>query len=69
MSTSASLTWLSHREPENGRSRERTGSHIAWRTLTITTARLMLSFATWFMMSAVVVRLSQIGIRCDTMQL
>jgi MFS transporter, NNP family, nitrate/nitrite transporter len=45
------------------------GSRLAWRTLIITTASLVLSFATWFTMSAVVVRLPQIGFRFDTMQL
>ena len=45
------------------------GSRLAWRTLIITTVSLVLSFATWFTMSAVVVRLPQIGFRLDTMQL
>ena len=48
---------------------QETGSKIAWRTLTITTIALTLSFATWFMMSAVVVRIPQIGFKFDTMQL
>lgn len=45
------------------------GSSIAWRTLWITTGSLLLSFATWFMMSAVVVRLPAIGFRFTTMEL
>jgi MFS transporter, NNP family, nitrate/nitrite transporter len=45
------------------------GSRIAWRTLWITTFSLLLSFATWFMMSAVVVRLPAIGFTFSTMEL
>jgi NNP family nitrate/nitrite transporter-like MFS transporter len=62
-------TWLLKWEPENATFWQETGSRIAWRTLSITTLTLMLSFATWFMMSAIVVRLPQIGFRYDTMQL
>jgi len=46
-----------------------TGRRIAWRTLTLTTASLVLSFASWFAMSAVVVRLPNVGFRFDTRQL
>lgn len=56
-------------EPENSNFWERTGSKIAWRTLAITTITLVFSFATWFMMSAIVVRLPNIGFKFDTMQL
>jgi len=45
------------------------GSRVAWRTLWLTTASLILSFATWFAMSAVVVRLPNVGFRFDTMEL
>ncbi len=62
-------TWLKRWEPDNSVFWEETGSKIAWRTLTITTIALTLSFATWFMMSAVVVRIPQIGFKFDTMQL
>lgn len=62
-------TWLDTWEPENERFWMETGKKIAWRTLTITTITLVFSFATWFMMSAMVVRLPQIGFRFDTMQL
>jgi NNP family nitrate/nitrite transporter-like MFS transporter len=48
---------------------EETGSKIAWRTLAITTFSLLLSFSTWFVMSAIVVRLPQIGFNFDKMQL
>jgi MFS transporter, NNP family, nitrate/nitrite transporter len=62
-------TWLSRWEPEDERFWKEVGSRIAWRTLTLTTAALLLSFATWFMMSAIVVRLPEIGFRYTDMQL
>lgn len=62
-------TFLERWEPENVDFWAETGSKIAWRTLTITTITLILSFATWFMMSAIVVRLPQIGFKFDTMEL
>lgn len=62
-------TWLQVWKPEDPDFWQRTGRTIAWRTLTITTATLVLSFATWFMMSAIVVRLPNIGFQFDTMQL
>jgi len=61
--------WAGTWEPENEQFWKDTGSRIAWRTLTITTIALILSFATWFMMSAIVVRLPNIGFKFDTMQL
>lgn len=62
-------TWLTHWEPDNAEFWEATGKRIAWRTLFITTVGLTFSFATWFMMSAIVVRIPQIGFKFDTMQL
>ncbi len=62
-------TWLETWTPEDSTFWQQTGSKIAWRTLTITTISLVLSFATWFMISAIVVRLPQIGFKFDTMQL
>lgn len=62
-------TWLQKWEPENPQFWQETGKKIAWRTLTITTLTLLLSFATWFLMSAVVVRLPNIGFKYDQMQL
>jgi NNP family nitrate/nitrite transporter-like MFS transporter len=56
-------------EPENEAFWRETGSKIAWRTLTLTTITLILSFATWFVMSVLVVRLPAIGFKFDTMQL
>ncbi|KXK10878.1 MAG: Nitrate/nitrite transporter NarK [Chloroflexi bacterium OLB14] len=62
-------TWLSQWDPENQNFWKETGSKIAWRTLIITTIGLTFSFATWFMMSAIVVRIPQIGFKFNTMQL
>jgi NNP family nitrate/nitrite transporter-like MFS transporter len=62
-------TWLARWEPEVETFWKETASAIAWRTLTITTITLILSFATWFMMSAIVVRLPQIGFQFTTMEL
>lgn len=64
-----SETWLSTWEPENPEFWKVTGEKIAWRTLTITTLSLILSFASWFMMSGIVVRIPQIGFAFSTMQL
>jgi len=54
-------TWLDKWEPENEEFWENTGSKIAWRTLTITTLSLILSFASWFMMSVIAVKLPGLG--------
>ncbi len=67
--TTSSTTWLTQWEPDDESFWRRTGKSIAWRTLWITTFSLTLSFATWFMMSAIVVRLPQIGFQFDTMEL
>lgn len=61
--------WLPLWEPENALFWSAVGSGIAWRTLAITTASLVLSFSTWFVMSALVVRLPAVGFAFDTMQL
>ncbi len=61
--------WIEKWEPENEAFWTATGSKIAWTTLVITTASLVLSFASWFMMSAVVVRLPAIGFKFTTMEL
>lgn len=61
--------WLERWEPENPTFWRETGSRIAWRTLTLTTVSLILSFATWFVISVVVVRLPNIGFKFSTMQL
>lgn len=64
-----SATWLQSWTPENEAFWESTGKRIAWRTLTITTASLIISFATWFMVSALVVRLPGVGFQLSTSQL
>ncbi|MBK7898977.1 MAG: NarK/NasA family nitrate transporter [Betaproteobacteria bacterium] len=56
-------------EPENPQFWAETGSAIAWRTCAITTFSLIFSFATWFVMSAVVVRMPAIGFKFTTMEL
>ncbi|MBI5642282.1 MAG: NarK/NasA family nitrate transporter [Deltaproteobacteria bacterium] len=56
-------------EPENEQFWRETGSGIAWRTCGVTTFSLIFSFATWFVMSAVVVRLPNIGFKFTTMEL
>ncbi len=62
-------TWLEKWTPEDADFWETTGSKIAWRTLIVTTVTLTLSFATWFMMSAIVVKLPGIGFKFSTSQL
>ena len=67
--TKGDRNWLSHWTPEDLHFWNNGGSRIAWRTLTLTTITLVLSFATWFVMSAVVVRLPNIGFKFTTMEL
>jgi len=62
-------TWLKNWTPEDPSFWESTGKKIAWRTLTITTITLLFSFATWFMMSAIVTKLPGIGFNFTTKQL
>lgn len=45
------------------------GKRTAWKTLWITTFCLTLSFATWFMVSAIVTKLTGIGYKFDKQQL
>lgn len=61
--------FLTDWRPEDPEFWETTGKRIAWRTLWITTFSLILSFATWFVMSAVVVRLPGIGFKFSETQL
>src|SRR3990170_4506797 len=63
------MSWLKKWEPENLQFWNQEGSARAWTTLSVTTFSLIASFATWFVMSAVAVRLPQIGFKFDTMQL
>ncbi|MCG3134657.1 MAG: Nitrate/nitrite transporter NarK [Planctomycetes bacterium] len=62
-------SWLQTWTPEDESFWKSAGSRIAWRTLFLTTATLILSFASWFTMSAVVVRLPNVGFKFDTDQL
>lgn len=62
-------TWLNKWTPEDTGFWNEEGSRVAWRTLSVTTLTLILSFATWFMMSAIVVKLPQIGFKFTTTQL
>lgn len=48
---------------------ESTAKPVAWKTLWITTFCLLLSFSTWFMVSAIVVKLTGIGYKFDKNQL
>jgi NNP family nitrate/nitrite transporter-like MFS transporter len=55
-------------EPEDQQFWQETGSTVAWRTCALTTFSLIFSFATWFVMSAVVVKMPAIGFKFTTMQ-
>lgn len=63
------MSLLKKWEPEDKSFWDSEGSSRAWGTLWITTFSLISSFATWFLMSAVSVRLPAIGFKFDTMQL
>jgi NNP family nitrate/nitrite transporter-like MFS transporter len=56
-------SWLAEWNKEDPAFWQRTGSKIAWRTLIITTISLTFSFATWFVVSAMVVKLPGIGFK------
>ncbi len=64
----ASPSWLNAWEPADPIFWEQTGRRIAWWTLALTTFNLALAFATWFMVSAIVVRLPRIGFQFSTSQ-
>ncbi len=55
--------------PEDPTYWRETASPLAWRTLSVTTFSLIFSFATWFVMSAVVVRMPAIGFKFTTTEL
>lgn len=55
--------------PEDVAFWESEGRRVAWRTLWITTFCLLLSFSTWFMVSAIVVKLTGIGFKFNESQL
>ena len=60
---------LSYWDVENSTFWTETGSKRAWKTLTITTLALIFSFSIWFIPSAVVVRLPNVGFKFTTLQL
>lgn len=62
-------TYLTKWEPEDSNFWESGGKRLAWKTLWITTIALTLSFATWFMVSAIVVKLPGIGFNFSQEQL
>ena len=62
-------TWLDKWEPEDETYWNTAGRKIAWRTLTITTITLVLSFASWFMMSVIAVKLPGLGFNFSKDQL
>ena len=62
-------TWLKEWDPENETLWNSGGSKIAWKTLWITTGALIFSFSTWFIMSALVVKLNGIGFKFTQDQL
>lgn len=65
----ASRTWLPRWEPEDQAFWESEGKGRAWTTLVLTTAALTMAFITWFLVSALVVRLPQIGFQFSSAQL
>ena len=67
--TVARGTWLARWQPEDEAFWNAEGRARAWKTLTITTASLTMGFITWFVVSALVVRLPQIGFKISTAEL
>jgi NNP family nitrate/nitrite transporter-like MFS transporter len=65
----AALPLLQRWEPENQEFWTDVGARLARRTLWITTGALTLSFSTWFMWSAIVVKLPELGFRLTSPQL
>jgi NNP family nitrate/nitrite transporter-like MFS transporter len=65
----ASGTWLERWEPENEAFWREQGATRAWLTLTVTTLNLTMAFIVWFLVSALVVRLPQIGFQFTPAQL
>ncbi|GGJ35498.1 MFS transporter [Deinococcus roseus] len=65
----ANPTWLQEWTPEKETFWARIGKDRAWKTLSVTTFNLVLAFATWFMVSALVTRLQGIGFNLSTTQL
>ena len=64
-----SKTWIDRWEPEDETFWDSKGKAIAWKTTWITTANLVMAFVVWFVVSALVVRLDDIGFDYSTTQL
>jgi len=62
-------TWLSAWTPEDPGFWESTGKSLAWKTLTITTLNLIMAFIVWFVVSALVVRLPNVGFKLSATEL
>jgi len=62
-------TWLSAWTPEDPVFWESRGKSLAWKTLTITTLNLMMAFIVWFVVSALVVRLPNVGFKLSATEL
>lgn len=69
MSTTKDLSQPQDWQPNDQVFWDSTAKPVAWRTLWITTFCLLLSFATWFMVSAIVVKLSGIGFKLKPQEL
>jgi NNP family nitrate/nitrite transporter-like MFS transporter len=63
------MTWLTRWEPEDPKFWKEEGAPRAWLTLLLTTFSLIASFATWFVFSAIAVRLPSVGFKFSTMEL
>ena len=61
--------WLTNYDATNETFWQNEGKKIAWKTLTITTIALTMSFATWFLFSVVVIKLPKIGFKFSDNQL
>ncbi len=64
-----SVSWMERWDPEDAEAWEAGGKSVAWRSLWLTTAALVLAFAVWFMVSALVVRLPNAGFDLTSEQL
>ena len=62
-------TWLTKWLPEDTAFWESEGKSRAWRTLWITTANLIMAFIAWFLVSALVVRLPNVGFQLSVDQM
>ncbi len=61
-------SWIAVWQPEDATFWQQTGTRVAWTTLVLTTFNLFLGFATWFMVSAIVVRLPTVGFELSQAQ-